>query len=30
MGTDGKSVAQAIIDEIKRYERANGAVWTPA
>ena len=30
MGTDGKSVAQSIIDEIKRYERANGAVWTPA
>jgi hypothetical protein len=30
MGTDGKSVAQAIVDEIKRYERANGAVWTPA
>jgi hypothetical protein len=30
MGTDGKSVAQAIIDEIKRYERANGAVWTAA
>jgi hypothetical protein len=30
MGTDGKSVAQTIIDEIKRYERANGAVWTPA
>jgi hypothetical protein len=30
MGTDGKSIAQAIIDEIKRYERANGAVWTAA
>jgi len=30
MGTDGKSVAQSIIDEIKRYERANGAVWTAA
>jgi len=30
MGTDGKSVAQAIVDEIKRYERANGAVWSPA
>ena len=30
IGTDGKSVAQSIIDEIKRYERANGAVWTAA
>ena len=30
IGTDGKSVAQAIIDEIKRYERANGAVWVNA
>lgn len=30
MGTDGRSVAQSIIDEIKRYERANGAVWTAA
>lgn len=30
IGTDGKSVAQSIIDEIKRYERANGAVWVNA
>lgn len=30
MGANGTQIGKQIVDEIKKYERANGAVWTAA